>query len=537
MSEETRKTGSNETPRIGWSPYLPSGNGAQPLRDGVVWNLALWSLIVSVAVTVIWATALVEKRLDKESRARLVAAGIEDTTLNLRWDYRDLAVYGELPPGITTEQVTEALQPADATASRTFMARGIRNLIVSADPAAPLPISIIPEELPELGVTVLMQRGTATLDGVVESVEQRRVLVDALLATGVEIIHDNLDVSDLDDAVPVVDAKVDVLAEMLRSAGVEGVARFYASLDRRKLDYEVSTLDRETAVAVESAASVAIIDFDISGEATVAQNAMVNVSVNSDSNTLTLDGHVFSEEQHRRLAFAAKEATDGVKKVVDNVSVSPLAAIKPGSDARVEGLAEIVTQFKTGVSGQVQMLGNELSLDAWVESDQARISLQEVAASAREQGLVVQEHIVIGDDARLQMDHSIELQLKLDELADEVLENVSFNSGNAVLTSDSRFTLDRVERVLNAYPEITVEIEGHTDNVGRELVNEELSMDRAAAVRQYLIERSVAATRLVAVGYGSRRPLVSNDTSEGRKKNRRVHFHVAIPQLAEMNEE
>jgi OOP family OmpA-OmpF porin len=125
------------------------------------------------------------------------------------------------------------------------------------------------------------------------------------------------------------------------------------------------------------------------------------------------------------------------------------------------------------------------------------------------------------------------LQGELDSLAPTVRENVVFNSGTARLTSDAEQTLNRIVEVLQRYPSMKVEVEGHTDNVGREAVNEQLSIDRAESVRQYLVSQSIDASRLIAVGYGSRLPLVDNDTSEGRKRNRRVHFSVPDQQITE----
>ena len=101
-----------------------------------------------------------------------------------------------------------------------------------------------------------------------------------------------------------------------------------------------------------------------------------------------------------------------------------------------------------------------------------------------------------------------------------------FNSGETKLGSQARATLEKIALIINDYPELRIEVEGHTDNVGRTRVNDELSQLRANAVRDYLITQSVAADALVAVGYGQRRPLESNDTIEGRRSNRRVHFSV-----------
>jgi len=76
---------------------------------------------------------------------------------------------------------------------------------------------------------------------------------------------------------------------------------------------------------------------------------------------------------------------------------------------------------------------------------------------------------------------------------------------------------------MKAYPATTVLIEGHTDNTGSDQYNLQLSQKRAESVRQYLINNfSIAPDRLSAKGFGESRPIASNTTREGRRKNRRV---------------
>jgi len=153
------------------------------------------------------------------------------------------------------------------------------------------------------------------------------------------------------------------------------------------------------------------------------------------------------------------------------------------------------------------------------------ISPREIARSARADGLTVTENLtLVGDDpavARLAA-----LQEALDSLDKDIRANVVFESGRSGLTRAAKQVLDKVALQLQRYPDLKVEVEGHTDNRGRSSVNEKLSQQRANTVREYLISQSVSAARLQAVGYGDRRPIDSNDTVKGREHNRRVHFNV-----------
>jgi len=105
-----------------------------------------------------------------------------------------------------------------------------------------------------------------------------------------------------------------------------------------------------------------------------------------------------------------------------------------------------------------------------------------------------------------------------------VLRGVNFESGSAALTPDSYGILDDVVRSLQAYPEVRIEIRGHTDSQGPASFNLELSQRRADSVRQYLINAGVDSTRLVAVGVGEEEPVSSNSSPEGRLQNRRIEF-------------
>jgi outer membrane protein OmpA-like peptidoglycan-associated protein len=106
----------------------------------------------------------------------------------------------------------------------------------------------------------------------------------------------------------------------------------------------------------------------------------------------------------------------------------------------------------------------------------------------------------------------------------EELPGVYFRSGRASLDPNSFAVLDDVARRLQAYPDVRVEIQGHTDSIGSRRHNVFLSQARAEEVRDYLITRGVAKDRLVAVGYGEDYPRYDNSTPEGRQQNRRVEM-------------
>jgi outer membrane protein OmpA-like peptidoglycan-associated protein len=105
-----------------------------------------------------------------------------------------------------------------------------------------------------------------------------------------------------------------------------------------------------------------------------------------------------------------------------------------------------------------------------------------------------------------------------------VLQGVNFETAKATLKPESQAILDKVAESLNNNPEVNVEVGGHTDNRGTRAANLRLSQARAFAVRQYLIEKGVAASRITAQGYGPDKPVADNTTATGRAANRRVEL-------------
>ncbi len=103
---------------------------------------------------------------------------------------------------------------------------------------------------------------------------------------------------------------------------------------------------------------------------------------------------------------------------------------------------------------------------------------------------------------------------------------ITFTSGNAQLTDDSRPLLDSLAAIIARCPELTVEVAGHTDADGSEAANLRLSQRRAEAVTAYLVSGGIAAGRLRTVGHGESRPVATNDDAAGKARNRRIEFAV-----------
>jgi outer membrane protein OmpA-like peptidoglycan-associated protein len=104
------------------------------------------------------------------------------------------------------------------------------------------------------------------------------------------------------------------------------------------------------------------------------------------------------------------------------------------------------------------------------------------------------------------------------------LDQIQFRMGSAAIKRGSASVLDRLAAFLKRCPSAEVEIDGHTDNIGRDVDNQALSQRRAEAVLKYLTGEGVAPTRMTAIGFGAQRPIASNDDEQGRSENRRIEL-------------
>ena len=112
------------------------------------------------------------------------------------------------------------------------------------------------------------------------------------------------------------------------------------------------------------------------------------------------------------------------------------------------------------------------------------------------------------------------------ETLKDVFDNLSFEFGKSIILPSSFPYLDELADVLTKDPTWKLKIVGHTDNIGSDTANQKLSEKRAIAVSNYLVSKGIDVTRISTEGKGETMPIASNDTLEGRDKNRRVEFFI-----------
>lgn len=121
----------------------------------------------------------------------------------------------------------------------------------------------------------------------------------------------------------------------------------------------------------------------------------------------------------------------------------------------------------------------------------------------------------------------IEVEREGTEINLRMPSGVTFDFNSATLKPDFRPALDQVVTTLKEYPSTFIDVSGHTDAIGSDAVNQELSERRAKAVADYLTYQGIATARIATRGYGKQFPVASNDTEEGRAQNRRVEIKLS----------
>jgi outer membrane protein OmpA-like peptidoglycan-associated protein len=118
------------------------------------------------------------------------------------------------------------------------------------------------------------------------------------------------------------------------------------------------------------------------------------------------------------------------------------------------------------------------------------------------------------------------------EIAVRLTNDILFDTDSSALRGASRSTLNELAQNFRQYPDNRLIVEGHTDSTGTSAHNQRLSEQRASSVADYLIDQGVSAGAITVYGFGEARPKDSNESVEGRQRNRRVEIHIQAPPQA-----
>jgi outer membrane protein OmpA-like peptidoglycan-associated protein len=281
--------------------------------------------------------------------------------------------------------------------------------------------------------------------------------------------------------------KIAMLAGVVLSAGCGGLPERVDSLEQAR--QSVRSVEQERLASQVAAEQLR-----------AAREAL------SDADRAYQAGESLALIEHK--AYIAQRNADISRELI--AEAEGRQEIQNGEVERNRVIAEARTREAEGRARQAAALVSEAELAASAAEARAR-----EADAARERNAELERQLQ--DLQARQTDRGLVL----------TLGDVLFDTSQADLKPGAASTIDRLAQFMQDYPDRAVRIEGHTDSRGSDELNQTLSERRANAVRDALLDRGVAATRIVAVGMGERYPVASNETAAGMQQNRRVEIVIS----------
>ncbi|MGA8223502.1 MAG: OmpA family protein [Candidatus Acidiferrales bacterium] len=224
------------------------------------------------------------------------------------------------------------------------------------------------------------------------------------------------------------------------------------------------------------------------------------------------------EDMHaRRNAEAASADSDRQRAEADRAAA---VALHRQQDAQAESDRNRAAAANANLAAADAQQGRR---DAEAESDRDRAA----AANSNQQ---LQQAVQDREVLRARLLEQFNAILTTHDTARGLVVNLSdvlFDTGKYTLRPEAREKLAKISGIILAYPDLRLAIEGNTDSVGSDAMNQELSEQRAGAVRDYLAKQNIPLASMTSQGFGKTQPVATNDTPEGRQQNRHVEMIVS----------
>jgi OmpA-OmpF porin, OOP family len=314
-------------------------------------------------------------------------------------------------------------------------------------------------------------------------------------------------------------------AAMAKVKGIDGVrgVKYISSGGAAAPVAETSAAAEETTIAVAETTAAAPVETTVAvPETTVAAvvaatGSPIEVAASIDGKKVALTGVVTSEAQRTILVNAAKAAY-GDANVIDELTVvGPSTTVQDDRITAFGDLIKLSSNTLGDAKGKVSDTVLSISGTAFTELGKSSVEALVTGAGGTAEITVAAAKTVE------------EVQENLATILDR--SGIQFDTNSAVIKADSIPILDNavasITREFAAFPNIKIEVAGHTDNVGKASANEQLSQSRAQAVLDYLVSKGVDGNRLTAKGYGATKPIADNKTEIARATNRRIEFTVS----------
>ncbi len=310
-------------------------------------------------------------------------------------------------------------------------------------------------------------------------------------------------------------------ARALQDAGVDGVRVQFSGRDGTLTGTVAGTTERDSAIAaVRHVTGVRVAHDHLrltgrspgqgrqpGGTPATPPRSAPEVTARLDGTRLVLSGTVPTGDDRARLVSAARAAVQA-ERVSSRLSVD-----RAVSDAGLDRLPAVLRALGRNATATVSLSGGRVTLTGTVAS--ARQIRQAVAAAT----------VLTGDRSRVTDRLSVDPAATV-AAALRALDPVTFRTGYSTPTVRDEAILRRLAAILAAHPGVRIEIDGHTDDVGTTLVNDQLSAARARTVGRVLRGLGVDGSRLTYRAFGERHPKLPNTSAANRAANRRVEFRV-----------
>jgi outer membrane protein OmpA-like peptidoglycan-associated protein len=237
-----------------------------------------------------------------------------------------------------------------------------------------------------------------------------------------------------------------------------------------------------------------------------------------------------AEIKRRQEADQARMQAEAAKADAERMKLEAQKAAQEAEKAAAEAARQKQEANQATAAAVVQQQAAQAAADQ-AAKDRAAAQAQQRAAEAETQKARQAAAQAEAEKAQLRAQLLAQLNsiLQTRDSARGLIVNMSdvlFDTGSYTLKPGAREKLAKISGIVLAHPGLTLQIEGHTDSVGGDEFNQQLSERRADSVRDFLAEQGVAASSITARGFGKTQPVATNDTAEGRQRNRRVELVV-----------
>ena len=298
------------------------------------------------------------------------------------------------------------------------------------------------------------------------------------------------------------------------AAGDKYASSIITKADQQLLNAETLYRQKQNKASVEAAAKEATETAEESRMMAVKQKAEDEAQAAAAAREAKARADADAESKRRAEAETARQQADQARQQAEQAKAE-------AEQARQEALAaaqEAARQKEAAEKAKAEALAQQQALA--VEADKAK-------AAAAESENLRQQAEKEKSELRARLLQQLNTILATRDSARGLIANMSdvlFRSGSFELLPAARERLAKVSGIILAYPSLHLAVEGHTDSVGGDDYNQNLSQQRANAVRDYFVQQGIPGASVEAHGFGKTEPIASNDTSEGRAQNRRVEL-------------